>query len=74
MLQERHLTDHVQLRLLTSSCGCWRLPAQSTVASECSRKSSFVVLQQDRAEVKRVTCLPAKRLTQAGVSQRPQLQ
>ena len=33
MLQERHLTDHVQLRLLTSGCGCWRLPARSTVAS-----------------------------------------
>jgi len=25
--------DHVQLRLLTSGCGCWRLPARSTVAS-----------------------------------------
>ena len=47
---------------------------QSTVASECSRKSSFVVLQQDRAEVIRATSLPGKCLTQAGVSQRPQLQ
>eukprot|EP00964_Phaeocystis_antarctica_P138043 scaffold102679_cov38-Phaeocystis_antarctica.AAC.1 len=33
VLQERHLVDLVQLRLLTSGCGCWRLPARSTVAS-----------------------------------------
>ena len=54
-----HLMDHVQLRLLTSSCDCWRLPARSMVASKCSHKSSCVVLQQDRAEVRRATCLSA---------------
>ena len=66
LLLERRPAVHVPPRT-----GVCRSRPGRLLASECSRKSSCVVLQQERAEVKRATCLPAKCLAQAGVSQRP---